>query len=1467
MTQRRGVVSGRVWIALVVLTVLVALAAVVPAMVLATEQGAKKPAPIMPYQLAPGQQHLYGSLRSGDWGGAVSSPGSGLHLSTGPVELWADDMESGTGGWTAEGTWAITEEWSASPTHSWSDSPDDSYLDDIDSSLTSEVIDLGSIVAGKAALFEFNCSGFLEAEYDVLLVEFSGDGGTTWKFADALTGALPGGALPVDALPDSYSTFVPWEVLTDQFRFRLRLVSDFSETRDGVHIDDVAVFAVDLPAPTIESVRPLGGSVLGGTEVTILGAGFSRESAVTFGGTSDDGLTAVSPSVLIVTSPAHDAGSVQVQVTTGAGFSADTATDDYLYVGVGGATVTSVDPARGGTAGEEQVMVYGTGFEDVMDVTFGGRSALYFEVDPQVGTSLMAVSPAHAVGTVNVQVVTAAGMSADTPADNYTYVGAPTVTGLSVSMGDVQGGTEVVIAGTDFTDAREVTFGPFHRARFAVDSDSQITATTPAYWWPGTVQVQVTGAGGLSEDTSADDFAYTGSVTAEAHVTSQLTEDAYYYGLPQVSGDRVVWSDGDVFTWTPAGGVVQISTTEYDDLYPRVSGDRVVWVGGDGGGDEVFTWTPTGGVVKLTEIGGQAEDFAAQVSGDRVVWFNSGVWTWTPTGGAVELRGNGAWNPQVSGNRVVWQEDTGPDLEIFTWTSSGGVVRLTNNSTDEWDPQVSGDRVVWEGTSGSDVDVFTWTPTGGTVRLTDDTTFEDGGARVSGDRVVWVRLIDELTGESEVFTWTPAGGTVQVAGPDMVTMGAEVSGDRVVWASGTDAGEMDFEILTWTPFTGLTVLSSPDFYRESSPQISGGRVVWAGAEDSGEAIFTATVESRPTVTSVSPSVGPIGGGTSVTVAGTMLTAAAAVTFGGVAATSFTVDSPTQVTATAPVHAAGPVSVRVTGPGGLSVDTPDDDFTYLATTRYQQTDSRLTYLGAWSYSGTWSASGGSLYSAGTSGAAVLVNFNGTAVSLIAKTTPWYGKALVSLDGGSAEYVDFYSAASLYKRSVYAKTGLAPGGHTLVVRCAGEKNPLSSGLSISLDAVDVLGTLGQAPLPTRYQQDDVKFKYMGVWAPTSTWSASGGSFASVDAPGSALNVTFDGRYLAWCATTGRAYGKAQVSLDGGAPVLVDFYSSYTRYKQRVYNTGLLDDNGPHTLSIYWVGQKNAAATATRISADTFDILGTASTTTDPDPILWRYQQTDTRLTYLGVWSYGSTWSASGGSFNYTAATGAAAVVDFTGTSVKLMATTGPGYGKALVSLDGAPGEEVDFYSPTTLYKQSVYEKPGLAAGSHIVTIRCQGDRNVASSGYSISLDALDITGCLTQAAAPTRYQQENAKLRYVGAWSTTPTWLASGGSLSSADVSGAQVTVSFTGSYLAWYAKTAPWYGKATVTLDGGTPFEVDLYGAAQLYKQRVYNTGLLADDGDHILLIEWSGLKRAASAGTTIDVDTFDILGTLRDVTP
>ncbi|HSH17219.1 MAG TPA: IPT/TIG domain-containing protein, partial [Verrucomicrobiae bacterium] len=82
----------------------------------------------------------------------------------------------------------------------------------------------------------------------------------------------------------------------------------------------------------------------------------------------------------------------------------------------------------------------------------------------------------------------------------------------------------------------------------------------------------------------------------------------------------------------------------------------------------------------------------------------------------------------------------------------------------------------------------------------------------------------------------------------------------------------------------------------------------------------------PTVTGVTPSSGPTGGGTAVTITGTNFVSGATVTFGGTPATGVTFVSATQIDVTTPAHAPGAVDVTVTNPDTQS-GTFIDGYTY------------------------------------------------------------------------------------------------------------------------------------------------------------------------------------------------------------------------------------------------------------------------------------------------------------------------------------------------------------------------------------------------------------------------------------------------------------------------------------------------------------------------------------------------------------
>jgi len=82
---------------------------------------------------------------------------------------------------------------------------------------------------------------------------------------------------------------------------------------------------------------------------------------------------------------------------------------------------------------------------------------------------------------------------------------APVVSALTPTSGAVGGGTKITITGSGLTGATSVKFGPTAAASFNVDSDHQITATTPPGTAPGPVKLTVTTKAG---SVTAGEFTY-----------------------------------------------------------------------------------------------------------------------------------------------------------------------------------------------------------------------------------------------------------------------------------------------------------------------------------------------------------------------------------------------------------------------------------------------------------------------------------------------------------------------------------------------------------------------------------------------------------------------------------------------------------------------------------------------------------------------------------------------------------------------------------------------------------------------------------------------------------------------------------------------------------------------------------------------------------------------------------------------
>ena len=133
----------------------------------------------------------------------------------------------------------------------------------------------------------------------------------------------------------------------------------------------------------------------------------------------------------------------------------------------------------------------------------------------------------------------------------------------------------------------------------------------------------------------------------------------------------------------------------------------------------------------------------------------------------------------------------------------------------------------------------------------------------------------------------------------------------------------------------------------------------------------------------------------------------------------------------------------------------------------------------------------------------------------------------------------------------------------------------------------------------------------------------------------------------------------------------------------------------------------------------------------------------------------------------------------------------------------------------------------------------------------------------AAATKRYEQDDPRLVYSGAWTNNlPGSNASKGSFRYAYTGKASLKVEFTGTYLAWIGQTHVGYGLAKVTLDGGASFVVDLYSETTQWQCKLWDTGVL-EPGDHTVVIEWTGDKNGSAGNSMVGVDAFDIAGILQ----
>ena len=650
----------------------------------------------------------------------------------------------------------------------------------------------------------------------------------------------------------------------------------------------------------------------------------------------------------MATSPLEPPGTVDVTVSTPNGTSTTSPADQFIFVAPGPPpTVTSVTPNAGTTAGGTSFTVTGTGFTGVSAVDVGKAPAT-FVVNSD--TSLTAISPQEVAATYDVTTTNPNGTSATGIVDQFAVVAPqPVVTSVSPATGTADGGAVVTISGTGFTFASAVSFGGVPAASFVVNSDTTVTATSPAQ--PvGSVDITVTTAGGTSATSPSDLFSVvtppllvtgvspaSGSTLGGTHVTvtgSGFT-GATIVDFGSTSTPFSVTSDTSLTAVAPpeAAGKVNVTVTtpggtspvdratdRFDFVPPPIVGHVSPSKGPALGGTTV-------NVSGRDFTGATAVDFGGVPAASFVVNSSHSISATTPpeAPGATDVTvttpsGTSGTSP---GSQYTFTTPRPVVTSISPATGStlgGTIVTITGSNFTGAFAVHFGSSPAVIATVESDTVVKATSPPGtpGTVPLTvtstSGTSHKTSTARFSYTERVTTPVVTAVSPQA-VLTGTPKNpnsvtitgsgfsGATSVHFGQVAASSFNVASDSAIFATVPPNAMAQTVDITITTPVATSVTRAEDLFTYVAP----GPVA--------------------TVSGVSPSSGPNSGGTQVVITGTGVGGATAVSFGTVSV-PFLLDTTTGgLLATAPPGPLGPVDVTVTTPNGVSATNIHDTFTY------------------------------------------------------------------------------------------------------------------------------------------------------------------------------------------------------------------------------------------------------------------------------------------------------------------------------------------------------------------------------------------------------------------------------------------------------------------------------------------------------------------------------------------------------------
>jgi YVTN family beta-propeller protein len=472
-------------------------------------------------------------------------------------------------------------------------------------------------------------------------------GGTTPYTYSVSAGTLPAGT----TLNTSTGTVSGTPTAAGAFSYTIEVTDSGSPAQTATQATNGTITPATLTLAATASVTTQVGQAYSQTNVA--GGGTTPYTYSLSAGTLPAGTTLNTSTGTVSGTPTASGAFAYTIEVTDSGSPAQTATRTVSgAIAAATPTVTAVSPNGGPPAGGTSVTITGTNLSGASAVNFGGSTATRFAVNS--ATSIIAIAPAEAVGTVDVTVTTGNGTSAASTADHFTYA-SPRMTqqgpklvgshasgnaeqGASVSL-SADGNTAIVGGPDDNANVGAAWIFSRNSARTVVPGSvgAPTPSVAPAAWTQTGSKLVGTGASGAAQQ------GYAVALSGDGNT-------ALVGGYYDNSGVGAVW------VFTRNGGFPG----------PRAAADA-------GGVPAALTqneWSQQGGkLVAGDEAGAGTFGISVALSSDGNTAIIGGYADGSDTGAAwIFTRSNGVWSEQA---KLVGSGATGNALQGIAVALSG----------------------------------------------------------------------------------------------------------------------------------------------------------------------------------------------------------------------------------------------------------------------------------------------------------------------------------------------------------------------------------------------------------------------------------------------------------------------------------------------------------------------------------------------------------------------------------------------------------------------------------------------------------------------------------------------------------------------------------------------------------------------------------------------------------------------------